>query len=99
MATQPLSGDELRARIQAHLTTVHKQRERPRIFELSYDRTKLKSRNPVTRLDYQAKLHLWGTRYPDGGVGLSSGVWFETQYEMEIHFGLMGAYEVTWEDE
>jgi hypothetical protein len=102
MSTQHISIDDLRARLQEAIVKTKRPRQLPRLFELTYDRTKLKSRNPVTRLDYQVKLTLWGTDYPPtdlpSGVGLQNGTWFRDVQELRDHFEAMGEYDIIWHD-
>jgi len=103
MATQPLSGDELRARIQAAMAISQKKRDVPRRFELIFNRTKLRSANPRTRLEYQVNQSLYGVLFTTGQVVLERPYVntnaFETFSEMCDHFSAIGAYEVTWLDE
>ncbi|SRR5260221_13695634 len=103
MSTQHISSDELRARMQAAMVAGQKKRDVPRRFELTFNRTRLKSANPKTRLDYQVNESLWGVLFPTGVVMLERPYVninaFETFTDLCDHFAAIGTYTVTWLDE
>jgi len=74
------------------LASLAKSRRFPRLFVLSYDCTKLTSRNPVTRAEFAKRLDCEGTEYSNGRVTLDTGVMFKNVGEMKEHFGAMGSY-------
>jgi len=99
-----MKSDELRARLQAVIRSAKRASARPRLFTLTYDRTKLKSANPVTRLEYQKRLMVWGAQFPHTGdfpdsVCLQNGTSFLSLIDLDEHFSSMGAYVIEWQDE
>lgn len=70
----------------------------PRLFTLEYDNSKVKSANPWTRTQLKDKHERWGVLWVEGGVSLSSGVYFTTLDELRDHFHQAGIYRMVWQD-
>jgi hypothetical protein len=82
-------------------TRTWKRRDTPRAFLLKFDQSKLKSANPVKRLDYQVKQELWGVVFTNGAVCLERDFmnYWRSFTDMCDHFGAIGRYDVTFLDE
>ncbi|HZU01541.1 MAG TPA: hypothetical protein VFA10_17870 [Ktedonobacteraceae bacterium] len=86
--------------IQPHIAPAYQlsPRSRPRLFQLSWDNSKIRTRNPhdERKLD---KHMAWGTLYPNGLVTLDNGGTFETRTELEYQMELRGKYRIEFLDE
>ena len=82
-------------------TQTWRKPDMPRGFVLKYDQTKLKSANPVRRLEYQEKKELMGVRFPNGACILDRNFmnYFPTLTELCDSFGTIGKYDIQWLDE
>jgi len=103
MTQQPLNMEDVKARIRRAVQESKaspRRRDVPLNFELVYDCTKLKSRNPATRLEYQQKHTLWCTLFPNGAVSLERPLnnvnFFRSLTECKNHFDQLGEYEIHW---
>jgi hypothetical protein len=75
----------------------------PHFFTISYNRTKIPTRNPATRADYARFITMWATDYPPtedypGSVVLQNGVFFQTMDELNAHFARMGSFTIADEN-
>ncbi len=85
--------------LDATTKTWHKPDE-PRAFTLKFDQTKLKSANPVRRLEYQEKKEVEGVLFTSGACILDRSYvcYFSSLSEMEESFSTIGHYTLTWHD-
>ena len=71
---------------------------RPTLFKLTYNRTKLKTRSPKQRHEYEQRITLWGTDYPQGDfpriVTLQTGDVFDSIDELRSFYDKIGAYTI-----
>ncbi len=82
-------------------TKLWKRKDEPRAFTLKFDQSKLKSANPVRRLEYQEKKELMGVQFPNGACILDRSFmcYFPTLSDLEESFHTIGHYTLTWHDE
>jgi hypothetical protein len=95
MTTQPKHLD-------ATTYTWHKP-PAPRVFRIHFDRSKLKSQNPMKRQEYQEWNEVEGVQFTNGAIALDREYtivnFFNTLTDMCDYFGTLGKYEIAWEDE
>ncbi len=82
-------------------TKLWKRKDEPRAFTLKFDQSKLKSANPVRRLEYQEKKELMGVQFPNGACILDRSFmnYYPTLTDLCDSFGTIGVYNITWHDE
>ena len=68
----------------------------PRLFTLTYDSSKLKSKDPQVRAEFTKRYECEGVLFTNGHVILDSGVMFRNVLEMRDHFDVMGTYHIVW---
>ncbi len=87
--------------LKSPLPQAHSQ---PRLFELSFDYSKLKSANPLTREQHKRKQFAYGVLWPStdaapsGGVSLSNSNYFHTLEALRDYHAEKGRATLTWED-
>ena len=77
--------------------------ESPRLFMFTYDRTKIKSRNPQVREEYTHKLTRWGVEFPQGDFPYMVVVQGDDPYDsfdaLRVYYDKIGKYEIMFVDE
>jgi len=77
----------------------------PRLFQITFDNSKSRLRNPQMRAQMHQKQTLWGAQFPptdalpSGSIVLADGVFFVRLDELEEYFAARGTYTMTWLDE
>lgn len=75
--------------------TLLKQREEPRVFVVTWDNSKTKTRDSRKNEKHEA----WGTHYPNGLVTLDNGGVYTMMSELHHLLDLKGQYEIRYVDE
>ncbi len=77
----------------------------PRLFTITYDNTKVKTKNPNMLVQFKRTIMLYGVvwpgtdDHPQGGVSLSNSTSYRSMDEVREHFGNAGQYSITWLDD
>ena len=92
------SNDPQNSIVGTAVTAIAKARrsDLPKLFTLTYDHTKIPTKNSWSRAEFAKKTECEGTLYTNGRLTLDTGVMFKNLDEMKRHFDEMGLYHLVW---